>query len=87
LETGQENRPNSGVTQSRITESQKAKSPLNSGLCDCSAASLWGESLTRRLYGGERGIGYRAGIEFETNFRLNLDTPGEGLIRTAFGLF
>jgi len=45
------------------------------------------ETIPRAMYGGERGIGYRAGIEFETNFRLNLDTPGEGLIRTAFGLF
>ena len=39
------------------------------------------------IFGGERGIGYRAGIEFEANYRLILDTPGEGLIRTASGPF
>ena len=49
-------RPGQPVSQSLLRKHQKCKSPLNSGLCGDSAVSLWGESLTRRLYGGEGGI-------------------------------
>ena len=49
--------PGQPVSQSLLRKHQKCKSPLNSGLCGGSAVSLWGESLTRRLYGGGGSLG------------------------------
>ena len=57
---------------------------IRPGLVNIDPSPLNGGELK---YGGERGFGERTITVHCRNTWINLSAPGEGLIRTAFGLF